>query len=87
MFYFSTAERNSQAIVVIRINSLILNNDKQVNNWISTWVSSEEMKTLDNSLDPTVTNIANGRVSLNFNNSVVAQKSSSSLYRNFILKL
>ena len=68
-------------------SSLISDSNKKVTNWKSTGISSEKIKLFDINLEPTMPNLANGRVILKFNNSVLAQKSSSSLYSNFILNL
>ena len=52
---------------------------------MSTEISSENIKPFDTNLEPTMFNLDSGRVILNFNNSVLVQKSSSSLYSKFIL--
>ena len=62
------------------LNSLTLDNSKKVTDWISIGVSLEKIKLFDTNLAPTMLNLANGRVSLKFNNSVLVQKNSSSLY-------
>ena len=67
------------------LNSLILDSNKNVTNWILTGISSEKIKPFDTNLDPTMTNLAIGRVTLKFNNCVLVQKSSSSLYSKFIV--
>ena len=67
--------------------SLILHNNKKVIDWISTRISSEKIKPFDTNLELTMSNPANGRLILKFNNSVLVQKSSSTLYSNFILNL
>ena len=71
--------------------SLILNRNKKVINWISTGVSYEKIDTtlisFDTNLEPTMSNLANNRVKLKFNNSGLVQKTLSSLYSNFILNL
>ena len=67
------------------LNSLILDSNKNVTNWILTGISSEKIKPFDANLDPTMTNLAIGRVTLKFNNCVLVQKSSSSLYSKFIV--
>ena len=73
------------------LSSLILNRNKKVINWISTGVSYEKIDTnlipFDTNLEPTMSNLANNRVKLKFNNSGLVQKSLSSLYNNFILNL
>ena len=50
-------------------------------------MSSEKIKLFDTILEPAMSNLANGRVKLKVSNSVLVQKSSSSLYSNFILNL
>ena len=67
------------------LNSLILDSNKNVTNWILTGITSEKIKPFDTNLDPTMTNLAIGRVTLKFNNCVLVQKSSSSLYSKFIV--
>ena len=69
------------------LSSLILDSNKKVNRWISTGITSEKTKPLDVNLESTMSNLANSRISLKFNNFVLAQKSFSSLYSNFILNL
>ena len=68
-------------------NSLILDSNKEVIHWISTGILSENIKPFDSNLEPTMFSLANGKVILKFSNSVLAQKSSSSLYSSFILNL
>ena len=67
------------------LNSLIFDSNKNVANWILTGISSEKIKPFDTNLDPTMTNLAIGRVTLKFNNCVSVQKRSSSLYSKFIV--
>ena len=50
-------------------------------------VSPKKIKPFDAHLVPTMTNLGNGKLSLKFNDSVLVQKGSSSLYSNFILYL
>ena len=69
------------------LSSLILDSNKRVTNWILTGISSEKIKPFDTNLEPTMSNLANGRVTLKFNNSVLVPKIFSFLYRNFILNL
>ena len=63
--------------------SLILDSNKKVTDWISTGISSEKIKPFDTGLESLMSNLANDRVNLKFNNSVLVQKSFSSLYSNF----
>ena len=69
------------------LRSLILDSNKKVTNSISTGISSEKVKPFDIGLEPTVSNLANARVNLKFNSSVLVQKSISSLRNDFILNL
>ena len=66
------------------LSSIILDSNKSVTNWMSTRISSEKIKPYDTNLEPTMSNLANGRVTLKFNNFILKQKISSSLYSNFI---
>ena len=50
-------------------------------------MSSESIKPFDTNLEPTMSNLGNNKVILKFNNSVLVQKSFSSMYSNFILNL
>ena len=63
-------------VLVSMLSSLILDGNKRVTNWISNGISSEKIKTFDTNLEPTMSNLANGRVKL----SVLVQNSLSSLY-------
>ena len=67
--------------------SLILDGSEKVTNWILTGISSEKLKPFDTNLEPTMSNLANGRVILKYNNSVLVQKIFSSLCSDFILNL
>ena len=69
------------------LSSLILDSNKKVTNWILTGISSEKIKPSDTKLESIMSNLANGRVIIKFSNSVLVQKSTSSLYSNFILNL
>ena len=69
------------------LSSLILDCNKIVTYWISSRISSEKIKPFDTNPQLTMFNLANGRVTLKFNSSVLVQKSSSSMYSNFILNL
>ena len=70
------------------LSSLTLDNNEKVANWISTRILPKKIKPLDTNLELTMSNLANGRVILKFNNFVLVQKNSSSLlYSNFILNL
>ena len=59
------------------LNPVTLDNNKKVTNWVSTRISSEKIKPFDINLEPTKSNLANGRVILKFNNSILVQKCSA----------
>ena len=46
------------------LSSIILEIDKKVTNWILSGISSEKIEPFDTNLEPTMSNLANGRVSL-----------------------
>ena len=60
------------------LSSLILDSNRKVTNRISTRISSEKIKPFYTGLEPTMSNLANGRVNFKFNNSVLGQKLFSS---------
>ena len=55
-------------------SSLILHSNKKTINRISTGISSENIKAFDNNLEPTISNLANGKVIFKFINSVLGLK-------------
>ena len=69
------------------LSSLTLHNNKKLTNWISTKILPEKIKSFNINREPTMSNLANIRVTLKFNNSALVQKSSSPLYSNFIFNL
>ena len=80
--YFTDSDCYQKILVfALMFNSITLDNNKKVTNWISTGQLPEEMKLFDVNLVPTMTNLANGRISLKL---VLVQKSSSFLHSNFI---
>ena len=80
--YFTDSDGYQKILVfALMFNSITLDNNKKVTNWISTGQLPEEMKLFDVNLVPTMTNLANGRISLKL---VLVQKSSSFLHSNFI---
>ena len=80
--YFTNSDGYQKILVfALMFNSITLDNNKKVTNWISTGQLPEEMKLFDVNLVPTMTNLANGRISLKL---VLVQKSSSFLHSNFI---
>ena len=73
--YFTGNDRYQNFLVFApMLASLILDNNKKVTNWISTGISSERIRPFDINLEPTISNLANGKLSLKFNNSVFLQK-------------
>ena len=80
--YFTDSDGYQKILVfALMFNSITLDNNKKVTNWISTGQLPEEMKLFDVNLVPTMTNLANGRISLKL---VLVQKSFSFLHSNFI---
>ena len=68
-------------------SSLILDNNKKVINWMLTRVLPEKSKLFDTTIEPNISNLANGKVNLIPKNFILVQKKSFSLYSNFILIL
>ena len=64
------------------LSSLILDSNKKVTYWISTEISSIKIKPFDTNLEPSMSNLANARVNLKFDNSVIVQNKFFSLYSN-----
>ena len=69
------------------LSFLILDSNKHVTNGIPFGISSEIIKKIDTNLKLTMSNLANGRVILKFDNSVLVQKNVSPRYSNFVLNL
>ena len=84
-----THEHGYQIFLVFApmISLLTLDNNKNISSWISTAISPEKVKLFDTNLELTMSNLANSRVILKFNNSVWVEKSYYSLYSSFILIL
>ena len=57
------------------LSSLILDSNKKVTNWISTEITFEKVKPFYTNLEQTMSNLANCRVTLKFNNFVLVEKS------------
>ena len=73
--YFTCEDAYQYFLVfALILNSIILESNTKITNWISNKVSPEKIKSFDADLTPTMTNLANGRVSLKFNNSFLMQK-------------
>ena len=56
------------------LSCLILDSNRKVTEWISTGILSEKIKPFDTGLEPTMSNLPNGRVNLKFNYSALVQK-------------
>ena len=83
--YFTGSDGHQDFLVfAVIFNSLILGSNKKIINRILTGISYENVKPFVTNLELTMFNLANDRVILNFNNSVLVQKSSSSMYSNFL---
>ena len=63
------------------LSSLMLDNDKKVTDWILSGTSSEKINPFDTSFEPTLSNLASGKVILKFSNSVFVQKAYSLLHK------
>ena len=86
--YFTGNDGHQNFIVFTPMLSfLILDSNTKVTDWISPGISSEKTKQVNTDLEPTMSNLPNGKVSLKFNNSFLVQRSVSSWYSNFILNL
>ena len=53
------------------LRSLIFDSNRKVTDWISIGISSEKIKPFDTDLEPTMSNLGNGRVNLKFDNSAL----------------
>ena len=61
--YFTGDDGYQNFLVFAPILSLlILNSNEKVTNWMSTGISSEKINSFDINLEPSMTNLANGRV-------------------------
>ena len=69
------------------LSSLTLDNNKKVINSMLTRVSPEKSKLSDTTLEPTISNLAIGKVNLKLKNFILVQNKSFSLYSNSILIL
>ena len=58
----------------LMLSSLILDSNKKVITWISARISFENIKAFGTNLEPTMWNLASGRVMSKFTNSVLVQK-------------
>ena len=87
MYFTGNDGYQNLLVFVPMLSSVILDSNKKFTNWESTRISPEKIKPFDTNLEPTMPDLANARVNLKFNNSVLVQKNLSSLYSNFILNL
>ena len=63
--YFTGNDGYENFLVIAPMpNSLTLDSNRKVTNWISTGISSEYIKLFDTDLEPTMSNLAKGRVNL-----------------------
>ena len=69
------------------LSSLTLDSNKKVTNWILTEIPPDKIKPFDTDLEPTISNLANGRVILKFSHFVFVKKIFSLFYSNFNLNL
>ena len=87
MYFRGNAFYQFFLVFALMLNLLTLDSNSKNTNWISIGVSSKQNKPIDINLSPTRTNLANGRVTIKFNNSVLVQTNSFSLYSTCILNL
>ena len=81
--YFTGADGYQNFLIFTSIlSSLILDSNRKVTDWISTRILSEKIKPFDTGLERTMSELANCRINLKCNNSVLVHKSVSSLYSN-----
>ena len=84
--YFTGDDGYKKFLVFVPVpRSLILDNNRKVTKWILTGISSEIINPLDTNLEPTMSNLASGRLILKFNNSVIVQKNFSMLLNLYIV--
>ena len=70
--YFTANDGYQNFLVFpLMLISSVLDSNKKVTNWILTEISSEKIKPFDTNIEPIMSNLANGRVNLKFNNSVL----------------
>ena len=82
--YFKDDDGYQKVLVFAPVlNSVTLDNSKRVTDWLSTQVPPEKIEPINISFVLIMPN----KINLKFNNSVLEQKNSSSLYRYFILNL
>ena len=74
MYYTGNDGCQNVLVFAPMLSFLILDSNKKVTNWILTGISSQKIKPFDTNLEPTMPNLANGRIKLKFNNSVLVQK-------------
>ena len=61
--YFTGDDGYQNFLVFAPILSLlVLDSNEKVTNWMSTGISSEKIKSFDTNLEPSMTNLGNGRV-------------------------
>ena len=77
MYFIGNDDYENFLVFAPMLSSLILGSNRNVTNWISTIISSEKIKPFNNGLEPTISNLANGRVYLKLTNSILLQKSFS----------
>ena len=78
IYFIGNAGYQNFLVFAPMLSSLILDSNKKVTDWISTGISSEIIKPFDINLEPTMSNLANGKVILKFSNSVLVRKKFSS---------
>ena len=73
--YFTDSDGHQDFLVfAIIVNSLILGGNKKIISRLLTGISYENIRPFDTNFELTMFNLANDRVILNFNNSVLVNK-------------
>ena len=78
MYFTGNGGYQNFLVFVPMLRSLLLDSNRKVTDWILTRISTEKIKPFDTGLEPTMSILANGRINLKFNNSVLVQRSVSS---------
>ena len=84
--YFTGDDGYKKFLIFVPMpRSLILDNKRKVTKWILTGILSEIINPLDTNLEPTMSNLTNGKLILKFNNSVIVQKKISMVLNLYIV--
>ena len=62
MYFTGDGGYQNFLVFVPILSLLVLDSNEKVTNWMSTGISSEKIKSFDTNLEPSMTNLGNGRV-------------------------